>query len=112
MDVGWSPDAVDGRYYDMPALAAAADYLYVMDYDIRSQVYGRCLAGPNSPFGAASLGLRKYLQVPGLRPEQIILGVPWYGYGYTCLEQPAATGAAGHVRRALPFCGASTAYRR
>ena len=30
VDVGWSPDNVDGRYYDIPALAAASDYLYVV----------------------------------------------------------------------------------
>ena len=43
VDVGWSSDNIDGRYYDVKKLAAAADFLYVMDYDVRSQVwYGWC----------------------------------------------------------------------
>eukprot|EP01050_Picozoa_sp_SAG11_P044949 SAG11_NODE_22134_length_411_cov_1.157051_1_plen_110_part_01 len=29
VDVGWSPDNIDGRYYDYVGLAAAADFLYV-----------------------------------------------------------------------------------
>eukprot|EP01043_Picozoa_sp_COSAG02_P049647 COSAG02_NODE_5008_length_4726_cov_3.358764_4_plen_142_part_00 len=85
VDVGWSPDNVDGRYYDIPALTAAADFLYVMDYDVRSQVVDRCLAGSNSPVGSATLGLSKWLQA-GVPAQQLILGVPWYGYGYSCIE--------------------------
>jgi di-N-acetylchitobiase len=58
VDVGWSPNNVDGRNYDILGLAAAADFLYVMCYDVQSQVVGRCLADANSPLGAASLGLQ------------------------------------------------------
>ena len=36
----WSPDGIDGRHYDYSALAEASDYLYVMAYDVRSQVRG------------------------------------------------------------------------
>ena len=31
VDVGWNPDNVDGRYYDLQAMAKAADFLYIMD---------------------------------------------------------------------------------
>ena len=27
VDVGWPPDNIDGRYYDIPALTAAADFV-------------------------------------------------------------------------------------
>ena len=71
VDVGWSPDNIDGRYYDIPGLTAAADFLYVMDYDVRSQVIDRCLAGANSPIGAATLGLSKWLQVRHHCPSKL-----------------------------------------
>jgi di-N-acetylchitobiase len=38
VDVPWSPYDVDGRNYDWAGLAGAADYLFVMAYDIQSQV--------------------------------------------------------------------------
>lgn len=102
IDVGWSPDNVDGRYYDIPALTAAADFLYVMDYDVRSQVIDRCLAGANSPIGAATFGLSKWLQA-GVPPKQLILGVPWYGYGYSCIDD-AGPDTASLTNPVSPFC--------
>jgi di-N-acetylchitobiase len=102
VDVGWSPDNVDGRYYDYAGLAAAADFLYVMDYDVRSQVIDRCLADANSPIGAATLGLTKYLQA-GVPAKQLILGTPWYGYGYACLEGQGQ-GSASLANPTSPFC--------
>jgi spore germination protein YaaH len=38
VDVPWSPYDVDGRNYDWLGLAEAADLLFVMAYDIQSQV--------------------------------------------------------------------------
>lgn len=37
VDVPWSPHGIDGRNYDWPGLAAAADLLFVMAYDMQSQ---------------------------------------------------------------------------
>ena len=43
MDVPWSPYDVDGRNYDWLGLAEAADILFVMSYDMQSQVMdGSC----------------------------------------------------------------------
>ena len=47
--VAWSPDAIDGRAYDVVAFAKASDLLYVMDYDTRSQVYDACIAAERPP---------------------------------------------------------------
>ena len=38
VDVAWSPCGIDGRNYDVLGLAAAADLLFVMAYDMQSQV--------------------------------------------------------------------------
>lgn len=37
MDVPWSPYGIDGRSYDWQGLAAAADLLFMMAYDMQSQ---------------------------------------------------------------------------
>lgn len=38
VDVPWSPYDVDGRNYDWLGLAESADILFVMSYDMQSQV--------------------------------------------------------------------------
>ena len=38
VDIPWSPAGVDGRYYDWLGLSQAADVLFVMAYDMQSQV--------------------------------------------------------------------------
>lgn len=81
--VPWSPDNIDGRNYDFAALAEASDMLYMMVYDTRSQIYGKCIASANSPLSIADRGITRYLQL-GIPPEKLILGTPWYGYHYPC----------------------------
>jgi len=83
--VAWSPDDVDGRNYDYVALVAAADLAYIMMYDTRSQIYGKCVASANSPLSVTERGLIRYLDL-GISPEKLILGTPWYGYIYPCLN--------------------------
>ena len=83
--VAWSPDSIDGRSYPIKHLADASDVLYVMDYDTRSQVFDACLASANAPYPGMVHGIQRYLDI-GVRPDQLILGVPWYGYRYPCLK--------------------------
>ena len=58
-----------------------------MGYDEQSQMWedGRCQARANSPLIKTFSGVRKYLQL-GVEARKLILGVPWYGYRYPCLE--------------------------
>jgi di-N-acetylchitobiase len=79
----WSPNGIDGRFYDYKSLADASDLLYVMGYDTRSQIFDRCLAGANCPAPIARSGLEQYL-ARSIPAEKLILGVPWYGYRYPC----------------------------
>lgn len=85
-DVPWAPRGVDGRYYPWRELAAAADFLFVMSYDIRSQVYDACIGGANSPLALVNQGLQEFLFAYGISPNKLVLGVPWYGYYYSCLN--------------------------
>lgn len=38
VDVAWSPVGIDYRFYDYKGLADASDFLFVMAYDMQSQV--------------------------------------------------------------------------
>jgi len=68
-------------------MAAAADVLFVMAYDMQSQVYGRCVAQANAPLEQVRWGLQQYLAM-GISASQMVLGVPWYGYRYQCQGSP------------------------
>ena len=84
-DVAWSPNCIDGRCYQYTELSLVTDYLVIMSYDERSQIYGPCVAGPNSGYNTTATGILQYRTL-GLNTTQLILGVPWYGYKYPCLS--------------------------
>jgi di-N-acetylchitobiase len=83
--VPWSPHNIDGRAYPFRKLAKASDALYVMDYDTRSQVFDTCIAGANAPLPGMISGMTEWFNL-GIPPSKLILGVPWYGYKYRCLD--------------------------
>lgn len=101
--VAWSPDGIDGRNYDIVAFDAAADLLYVMDYDTRSQIFDACTAAANAPYFGMVHGLQRYLAL-GIAPNKLVLGVPWYGYRYTCLPGTAADARTCPIAE-VPFRG-------
>ena len=101
--VAWSPDGIDGRHYDIPAFAAASDLLYVMDYDTRSQIFDACVAAANAPYFGMEHGLQRYLDL-GVSPQQLVLGVPWYGYRYECVAGTSATATTCPIPQ-VPFRG-------
>ncbi|KAE8888760.1 hypothetical protein PF005_g1898 [Phytophthora fragariae] len=106
-DVPWAPRGVDGRYYPWRQLADAADFLFVMSYDMRSQVYDACVAGANAPRALVQQGLQEFLLGFDIAPDKLVLGVPWYGYDYPCLEQQDATDDASRCQIwPVPFFGA------
>ena len=73
----WSPDDIDGRNYDYVGLARSSDFLFVMNYDTRSAIYGRCIASANAPLSKASRSIQRYLDI-GVPARQLIFGLPWY----------------------------------
>ncbi|KAK9841972.1 hypothetical protein WJX81_002090 [Elliptochloris bilobata] len=83
VDVAWSPYGVDGRNYDVRGLAAAADLVFIMAYDMQSQIWGRCVASANSPLALVRRGVQQYLDL-GVPASKLVLGLPWYGYEYPC----------------------------
>merc|ERR1719361_1248142 len=74
-----------GRQYDYAALALAADYLYIMDYDVQTQIYSsQCAAKAVSPYYITERGVQSYLNL-GINASKLILGIPWYGRQYECV---------------------------
>lgn len=84
-DVAWSPKNIDGRCYNYTGIADACDFLFVMSYDEQSQVWSECIAAANAPFNQTLTGYRDYIKM-GINPKKLVMGVPWYGYDYTCLN--------------------------
>lgn len=89
IDVAWSPNNIDGRGYDYAGLIDAVDIAFVMAYDMRSQVPADqpCIASANSPFGLVMDGMVEFTTRIGAPANKLILGLPWYGYVYTCIDQ-------------------------
>jgi len=56
LDVAWSPACVDKRCYDYTSLADIVDFIFIMSYDVRSQVFGPCIAWANSPLNCTAWG--------------------------------------------------------
>jgi len=85
-DVAWSPNHIDGRWYNYTALASVSDFLFIMSYALRSQVWnGPCVAGANDAFVDMMAGVEAYLQL-GIPKEKLVLGLPWYGRDYPCVH--------------------------
>ncbi|KAG0716478.1 Di-N-acetylchitobiase [Chionoecetes opilio] len=85
-DVAWSAGGIDGRYYEYKNIAAYSDLIFIMAYDEQSQIMnGPCSARPNSGIYNAAHGIQTYLHL-GIPSKKMVLGVPWYGYNYPCLQ--------------------------
>ena len=88
-DAAWSPSGVDGRFYDLPAIARHVDFIFVMAYDVQSQMWSQaCTAEANSPAPLVWQGLQEYRAL-GIPEQQLVLGLPWYGYKYSCVNRNA-----------------------
>ena len=84
-DVAWSPNCIDSRCYDYSGIADATDFVVIMSYDERSQIFGTCLASANSALSTTAEGVEDYLKL-GIPLNKLVLGLPWYGYDYPCLS--------------------------
>ncbi|XP_075792474.1 di-N-acetylchitobiase isoform X2 [Pelodiscus sinensis] len=84
-DVAWSPACVDKRCYNYSGIADACDFLFVMSYDEQSQIWTDCIAGANAPYNQTLDGYDSYINM-NIEPKKLVMGVPWYGYDYKCLN--------------------------
>jgi Di-N-acetylchitobiase len=86
-DVAWSPECIDGRCYDFLGLAEHSDFLFVMDYDVQSQIFPPrpCAAYANCPLDRITVAMNEFMGL-GIDASQLVMGVPWYGFRYQCMS--------------------------
>ncbi|KAM3839651.1 di-N-acetylchitobiase-like [Vipera latastei] len=82
-DVAWSPECIDRRCYNYTGIADSCDFVFVMSYDEQSQVWSHCIARANAPYNQTLAGYDNYTFM-GINQKKLVMGVPWYGYDYTC----------------------------
>jgi hypothetical protein len=63
-----------------------------------------CIASANSPLPLINEGLVNWTRVLNVPPSKLILGLPWYGYRYKCIDNPTP----GEVRPAIFSCRMGT----
>ena len=56
--IAWHVQCIATRA-DILGFAAAADLLYIMMYDTRSQIFDQCIAGPNAGLPIVQLGVQQ-----------------------------------------------------
>jgi Di-N-acetylchitobiase len=84
-DVAWSPMGIDERFYDYSAISSAVDAIFIMSYDLQSQVFSSpCVAAANAPLDEVVAGVRNWTAIAP--PSKCILGLPWYGFAYECVN--------------------------
>uniref|UniRef100_A0A8D0E4A2 Di-N-acetylchitobiase n=1 Tax=Salvator merianae TaxID=96440 RepID=A0A8D0E4A2_SALMN len=83
-DVPWTPDYID-RCYNYSGITHACDFIFVMSYDEQSERWSNCIVGANAPYNRTLTGYNNYIRL-GINPKKLVMGVPWYGYDYTCLS--------------------------
>ena len=74
-----------------------------MLYDTRSQIMDRCIASANAGLAVVQKGIERYLQL-GIPASKLVLGLPWYGYRYPCLNGTAPDAEFCPIA-AVPFAG-------
>lgn len=59
-----------------------------------------CVASANSPLPLVVAGMANWTAPPfSVPPSKLVLGVPWYGYAYECIDAPAPAEAVCEIRR-------------
>ncbi|XP_078264241.1 di-N-acetylchitobiase-like isoform X2 [Rhinoraja longicauda] len=86
-NVPWSPNCKNERCFDFLAISYAIDLFFVESFNIDNDMREGCVATPSSPYQHVLTGLSDYIKL-GVGSRKLVMGVPWYGYDYTCKRFP------------------------
>lgn len=102
-EVSFAAPAVNWGGWNLPGLAAACDYLFIMGYDFWGS--WSTTAGPSSPLEGSNFNVTRtltntndgYGAVVSSNPEKLILGVPYYGNKWRTVNQSEGSNALEHI---------------
>ncbi|GMH89015.1 hypothetical protein TL16_g11332 [Triparma laevis f. inornata] len=81
-DLSIFPKNNQGDGYDFTAMNEDLDFQLPMGYDM---CWGAKVATGNSPIESDKAGLQQYVDL-GVPASNVVLGRPWYGWAYKCID--------------------------
>jgi len=85
VNVPWSPAAIDGHIHNMTPLGEESDIVIVTVEEVRRHIFDRCVASSHTPSSLVAVGMSQHVDL-GMAPQKMILGLPWYGLDYPCVN--------------------------
>lgn len=79
----WEPPCYNSDCTISPKLAELCDAIILSPDSYNTYCEESCIAKATVPYYKIIIGLVEYLAV-GFKSSQILLGIPWHGYNYTC----------------------------
>lgn len=90
----WKPPCYEYNCGITPALQPHCDGVIISPESFTTYCTQSCRARATVPFTKLFLGLDEY-EAAGMDREQLIMGIPWHGYNYTCTDFGNNTDAEG-----------------
>ncbi|XP_055486852.1 di-N-acetylchitobiase-like isoform X2 [Leucoraja erinacea] len=87
INVPWTPSCKNERCFDFLAISSVIDLLFVESFNIHKGMKETCVAKSISSYHDVFAGLSDYIKL-GIESRKLVMGVPWYGYDYTCKRIP------------------------
>ena len=86
-DLSIFPKGNQGDGYDYKAMNEDLSFQLPMGYDM---CWNADVATGNSPIESDKAGLQQYIDL-GVPAKNVVLGLPWYGWAYKCIDNTNAT---------------------
>ncbi|XP_045174890.2 di-N-acetylchitobiase-like [Mercenaria mercenaria] len=91
----WKPPCYELNCDVGPALAKQCDGVIFSPESYNTYCSETCTAKATVPFSKITIGITEYLAA-GFNSSQLLLGIPWHGYNYTCRNDDKVDKWSGH----------------